>query len=143
ESMSFSDFINQVECDYETKRLPLSGLFWPTYEKIKEHKENIRSNKSDLAIEKRAHDNLKVALRIIDPSEEENMDFIKTLIKDIKNYYTMPKYTLRRLGFERLTPKSGKHQWQKFWDELDAIKQEFGVDYLVKMLERVKDLKEE
>src|SRR5699024_5940843 len=33
ESMSFSDFINQVECDYETKRLPLSGLFWPTYEK--------------------------------------------------------------------------------------------------------------
>lgn len=143
ESMSFSDFINQVECDYETKRFPLSGLFWPTYEKIKEHKENIRSNKSDLAIEKRAHDNLKVALRIIDPSEEENMDFIKTLIKDIKNYYTMPKYTLRRLGFERLTPKSGKHQWQKFWDELDAIKQEFGVDYLVKMLERVKDLKEE
>lgn len=143
ESLSFENLIKHIECEPETKRLPLSENFWPTYELIKNHKENVRSNKSDLAIEKRAHDNLKVALKMIDASEEENMEFIKTLNKDIRNYYTMPKYTLRRLGFERLTPKSAKDKWQIFWKELEAIKTEYGADYLDRILKRVKDLKDE
>lgn len=143
ESLSFGDFLKHVECQPETKRLPLSDNFWPSYELIKNHKENTRSNKSDLAIEKRAHDNLKVALKIIDTSEKENMKFIKDLIKDIRNYYTMPKYTLRRLGFERLNPKSPKAKWQEFWNELEKIKNEYGADYLDKVLKQVKNLKEE
>lgn len=142
-NISIEKLIHHTECKFETKRLPLSENFWPTYETIKNHKETTRSNTSDLAIENRAHDNLKVALKIIDVSEEENIEFIKTLIKDIRNYYTLPKYTLRRLGFERLNPNSAKSKWKTFWVELDYIKNKYGTDYLDQILERVKDLKEE
>lgn len=143
ESLTFENFLQFVECDYGTKRVPMSEDFWPVYESIKTHKEKVRSNKSDLAIEKKAHDNLKVALKVIDASEEENINFIKTIIKDIKHYYTMPKYTLRRLAFDVLSPNSANTKWEQFYTELEYIKNRYGADYLDKVLEKVKDKKDE
>lgn len=141
--LTFENFLQFVECEHGTKRVPMSDTFWPVYEIVKDHKERVRSNNSDLAIEKKAHDNLKVALKIIDASEEENIDFIKTIIKDIKHYYTMPKYTLRRLAFDVLSQNSAKAKWKQFFKELDYIKNRYGVDYLDRVLEKVKDKKDE
>ena len=141
--LSFENLLTFVESDINDKRLPLSKKFWEMYEEVKRYKENIRTNQSDVAIERKAHNNLKVALKVIDVSEEENIEFIKTLIKDIKEYYTMPKYSLRRLASEELTPKSSNNKWKQFWEELDFIKKRYGVDYLERVLDRVKDMKEE
>lgn len=141
-SLTFSDFLEFVKCKHVEKRLPLSNNFWPNYEAVKNHKEKIRSNSSDLAIEKKAHNNLKVALKIIDASEEENINFIKTIIKDIKHYYTMPKYTLRRLAFDELSHKSAKTKWVQFYKELDYMKKRYGVDYLDNVLKKVKNKKD-
>jgi superfamily II DNA or RNA helicase len=143
ESLTFENFLQFVECEHGTKRVPMSEHFWPVYETVKEHKERIRSNNSDLAIEKKAHDNLKVALKIIDASEEENINFIKTIIKDVKHFYTMPKYTLRRLAFDVLSQHSAKAKWKQFFEELDYIKNRYGVDYLDRVLDKVKDKKDE
>ncbi len=143
EGLSFDEFLNFVACEYETKRLPLSDQFWLTYERIKEHSETVRSNTSDLAIEKKAHSNLKVALKILNPSEEENIDFIKTLIKDIKHYFTMPKFTLRRLAFEELNVRSSEEKWDQIWEELNFIKKQYGVDYLERVLSRVENIDKE
>jgi len=143
EGLTFENFLQYIKCEYGTKRVPMSDNFWPVYETIKEHKERIRSNNSDVAIEKKAHGSLKVALKVIDASEEENINFIKTIIKDIKHYYTMPKYTLRRLASEVLSTNSAKPKWNRFFDELEYIKKRYGVDYLDKVLEKVKDKKEE
>ncbi|GGK53645.1 MULTISPECIES: helicase-related protein [Flavobacteriaceae] len=143
ESLTFENFLQFIECAHRTKRVPMSEDFWPIYEKIKDHKERVRSNTSDLSIEKKAHDNLKVALKIIDASEEENINFIKTIIKDIKHYYTMPKYTLRRLALDVLSASSAKAKWKQFFEELDYIKDRYGLDYLDKVLEKVKDKKDE
>src|SRR5699024_5096536 len=123
-SISFAQFLSNIQCEYKTKRLPISDQFWPAYEAIKAHKEKVRSVKSDLSIDKKAHHNLKVALKIIDASQEENRAFMNTLIDDIKHYYTMPTYTLRRLAFEKLNPNSAKAKWDRFWTELEAIKKE-------------------
>ncbi|MEE4247632.1 MAG: C-terminal helicase domain-containing protein, partial [Kangiellaceae bacterium] len=143
ESLTFQGFLEFVQCEYGTKRLPISDNFWQVYETVKEHKERIRSSTTDLAIDRKAHNNLKVALKLIDASEEENIDFIKTIIKDIKHYYTMPKYTLRRLAFEALTPNSSKSKWKQFYEGLEFIKNRYGVDYLDRVLEKVKDKKDE
>jgi len=143
ESLTFENFLEFVRCEFGTKRLSVSENFWPVYETIKAHKEKIRSNTSELAIEKKAHENLKVALKVIDASEEENIDFIKTLIKDIKHYYTMPKYTLRRLAKDSLSPESAKAKWNYFFKELEFIKKSYGIDYLDNVLEKVKDKKDE
>ena len=141
--VSFQDLLKVVECEYGTKRVPLSESFWPAYDSVKSYKEVIRSNRSEIALERKAYNNLKVALRVLHPSEEETRDFIQTLIKDIRHYYTLPKYTLRRLAFEDLKPRSNKKIWQQFWDELHHIKSLYGADYLDHILQRVKDLKEE
>ena len=143
ESLTFENFLQFVECEYDAKRLPLSEMFWPVYESIKAHKERIRSSNNELAIETKAHENLKVALKVIDASDEENLNFIKTIITDIKYYYTMPKYTLRRLAFDSLSPNSSKGKWKQFFEELDYIKNRYGIDYLDNILEKVKDKKEE
>jgi superfamily II DNA or RNA helicase/HKD family nuclease len=143
ESLTFESFLQFVECEHGTKRVPMTELFWPVYETIKDHKERIRSNNSDLAIDKKAHENLKVALKVIDASEEENINFIKTIIKDIKHYYTMPKFTLRRLAFDVLTPNSAQTKWKQFYKELEFIKNRFGIAYLDNVLKKVKDKKEE
>ncbi len=143
ESLTFENFLQFVECEPDTKRIPMSEVFWPVYESIKAHKEKVRSNNSDLSIEKKAHNNLKVALKVIDASEEENINFIKTIIKDIRYYYTMPKYTLRRLAFDVLSPNSVKAKWKQFYKELEYIKNRYGIDYLDNVLEKVKDKKDE
>lgn len=143
ESLTFENFLQFVACEHDAKRLPMSELFWPVYESIKAHKERIRSSNGELALETKAHDNLKVALKVIDASEEENINFIKTIIKDIKYYYTLPKYTLRRLAFDSLSPNSSKGKWKQFFEELDYIKIRYGVDYLDIILEKVKDQKDE
>ena len=142
-TLTFEQLLQVVECEYNTERLLLSDQFWPIYEDVKTHKENIKSSKNDLAIESKAHDNLKVALRIIDPSMEEDINFIKTIIKDIKHYYTMPKFSLRRIAFERLTVNSAKNKWSLFFKELHYLKKVYGTDYLERILETVKDQKEE
>ena len=143
ESLTFENLLEFVRCEYETSRLKLSEEFWPVYETVKTHKETIRSNKNELAIETKAHGNLKVALKIMNASEEENIAFIKTIIKDIKHYFTMPKYTLRRLAFENLTLKSSNKKWEQFFKELNYIKERYGTDYLDRVLEKVKNQKEE
>src|SRR5690606_28604124 len=143
ESLTFENFLQFVECEPDTKRIPMSEVFWPVYESIKAHKEKVRSNNSDLSIEKKAHNNLKVALKVIDASEEENINFIKTIIKDIRYYYTMPKYTLRRLAFDVLSTNSVKAKWKQFYKELEYIKNRYGIDYLDNVLEKVKDKKDE
>ena len=142
-SLTFENFLQFVKCEHGTERVPISELFWSAYETIKDHKGSIRSNNSDLAIEKKAHNNLKVALKVIDPSEKENINFIKTIIKDIKHYYTMPKYTLRRLAFDDLNRNSSKANWKLFYEELEYIKKRYGLYYLDRVLEKVKDKKDE
>ena len=64
-------------------------------------------------------------------------------LNDIKHYYSLPKYTLRRLAFEKLNPKSSKKNWNHFFKEIEYIKKRYGSDYLDRILEKVKDQKEE
>lgn len=142
-SITFENLLDFVKCDFGTPRLALSESFWPIYENIKTHKEVVRSANNELAIETKAHDNLKVSLKVIDPSQENDIKFIKTIIKDIKHYYSLPKYTLRRLAFEKLNPNSSQKNWKHFFKELDYIKKRYGADYLERILEKVKDQKEE
>lgn len=141
--LNFGDFLEFVRCDPETKRLPLSDEFWPIYERIKTHTDNINRGINPISIEKKAYDNLKVALRVIDVSQEEDIAFIETLLRDIRDYRTMPTYTLRRLAFQNITPASSKQIWKRFIKELHFIKNRFGKDYLENILKKMENREDE
>jgi len=55
----------------------------------------------------------------------------------------MSTYTLRRLTFKNLTPNSSKKDWEKFFKELNFIKNRFGKDYLDKLLNKIENKEDE
>lgn len=138
-SMLIESLFPLVECQPEEQRMPLSENFWPAYETIKGYQPVHRSGRSEIALESKAHHNLKAALKFISPKHESLRPFIETLIKDIRKYHTLPKYTLRRLTKTKLTPDSGDKLKDQFYREVNWVRNHLGEDYLDRMLERVQD----
>lgn len=131
------ELLQRVECEFEEKHLKLSKTFWPAYEAIKNHKPKHKTRKSEASLETKAFNNLKLSLKIIDPKEEALASFIKVLIKDIRNYRTLSQRTLGRLGRKELAPNSSDKVKKAFFDEVIWIRNNFGDDYLDRILKRV------
>lgn len=128
-----------VQCNFEEVKLELSPKFWNAYEQIKTYKP-IQDNKtSEIALETKANNNLKFALRLITSNEESLRTFIQTLIKDIRNYHTLPKYTLRRLTSVDLKPNSPETAKKLYFDEIRWVRSHLGEDYLERILKRVEN----
>jgi len=137
-AQNFEELLPKVRCDFDEPTTPLSKLFWPAYEKIKDFKPNFKTGRNEIALETKAHHNLKYALKNISSSEEEIVEFIKTLIKDITTYYTLSKWTIRRIASIDLTStKNKKESLSKFKEEIIKIQSQIGKDYLIEILKSV------
>lgn len=136
-SILMEELLPAVQCSFEEPLLSLSSNFWPAYETIKAYKPTQREGRSEIALETKAHNNLRTALKIIDPKEESILAFIQVLIKDIRNYRTLPQYTLRRLTREELKPNTSPQNFKKFQEEVNWVRNQLGEDYLEKILKRV------
>ena len=128
--------IEFVKCGFDEERLPLNGAFWNSYEEIKAFKPKYKSGRSELALENQANIALKTLLKEKrDDLDQELVSFIDTLLKDIKKYKTLPKYTLRQL---KLSTKD------KSFDELITnikdLRRRLGDDYLNVILNRIDDI---
>lgn len=137
EQVLFEEYLPFVACEYDEPRLDLSDNFWTAYETIKAHKPKHKRVKSALALETKAHDNLKIGLKIIDAKETDLAEFMKVLITDIKKYHTLSDRTLGRLGRKNLSRKSNAKEKKAFFDEVKWIRNQFGSDYLERILKRV------
>lgn len=137
------DLLPRVECEFDEEHLRLSDNFWPAYESIKNHKPKHKTRKSEVSVETKAFNNLKLSLKIIDPKEEALASFIKILIKDIRNYKTLSQRTLRRLGRIELKPKASEKVKKSFFNEVAWIRNNLGDGYLERILKRVEHQKNE
>ncbi len=138
-SILMEELLPSIECEYEEKLLKLSDRFWAGYEEIKSFKPSQRTASSEASLETKANNNLKFALKIIDPNEETLRLFMQTLLKDIRNYHTLPKYTLRRLASIILEEKTTKKEKDKFFMEVRWIKNHLGENYLDNLLKKVEN----
>ncbi len=141
DSMLIDELLPSIECDVDEQQLKLSKDFWPAYEEIKSYRPEHKSGKSELALETKAHNNLKVALKVINPSEDAIIGFMKTLITDIKKYHTLSKRTLGRIGRKKLSPSSSAKEKKAFFDEIAWIRNHLGHDYLDLILQKVENQK--
>lgn len=133
---TFEEIIEFVKCGPDEERQPLNNAFWNSYEEIKKYKPKYKSGRGELALENKANIALKTLLKLKrDDLDQELISFIDTLLKDIKKYKTLPKYTLRQL---KLSNKEGN------FDELIAnikdIRRRLGDDYLNVILSRINDI---
>src|SRR3972149_1026294 len=137
---TFEDVFDKIACDKNEKKLPLSSLFWDSYEKVKKFKEYRLPPSSDQSLEQKALLNLKTF--ITNPWEEllPYMDFLRTLREDIIDYGTLSDYTLRRIANLENSDDSNR---KKSIQEISSLRNELGEDYLQKEKERQKDLSKE
>ncbi|MEP1138805.1 MAG: C-terminal helicase domain-containing protein, partial [Balneola sp.] len=143
QEISFAELLPFVECGFEEKRLELSSEFWGAYNSVKSFKPKFRKSKSELSLDSKALTNLKLGLKLINPKEEETAEFMKVLIHDIRKYRTLSNRTLGRLGRKKISKASSKDEQKVFFDEVYWIKSHLGIDYLDRILDRVKNQKNE
>jgi SNF2 family DNA or RNA helicase len=132
-----------VHCWPETPRETLSPLFWPAYEAIKNYREQIHMRPSEQSLLVKAENNLRSAWEKHAADLEEYLPFIQTLLRDLKEYQTLPKYTLRRLTIEEMDGKVSKRGMKRFRAELETLRRFLGDDYLERIEQRIKDLRSE
>jgi hypothetical protein len=138
---NFQDLLSFVKCSFDEKRLNLSKQFWKAYEKIKEYKPQYRSGSSELAIEKKALNSLKSLLaQKQDELNQETISFIHTLLKDIKQYKTLPTNTLRKLV---LPDKKQEKAYKELIENIIELQRKIGKDYLDVVLKRLSTIEDD
>lgn len=134
---TFEDLFYYVKCSFEEKRLNLSSDFWQSYEMIKDYNPKHKSNNSNISLERKAMNSLKTLLNNKKNELHPTLfSFINILLKDLKNYKTLPKYTLRQLV---LTDKK-ETQLDDLISNIEELRRKIGSDYLDVILERTLNL---
>ena len=135
---TFQDLFDLVKCAFEEERLPLSKQFWKAYEKVKEYKPQYKSGSAEISIEKKATNSLKSLLKQKrDELNQTLISFIDTLLKDIKRYKTLPKYTLRKLV---LPVNKTKEPYIELIKNIEELRRKIGSDYLEIILKRTSSI---
>ena len=141
--VTFEELLINTQCEFEEKKLPLSKDFWNNYENIKTFKPNYKTGRSDIALEAKALENLKVYLKVLPGNEENLAYFVKMLLKDLKKYHTLSIRTLGRLGRKTIDIKSSEKEIKALTNEINWVRNHFGDDYLDRILKRVDNQKNE
>ena len=126
---SIIESLNHIECSIEEPRISFSNHFWPNYEKVKLHDDGYSVTHSELSFETKALNVLKAALFNFKNEFEKEVDFIRTLIKDLTHFKTLPKYSLRKIGSIDFS-KNQEVALKELKNALFYIEQRYGIDYL-------------
>ncbi len=141
--VTFEELLVNTQCEFEENKLPLSKDFWNNYENIKTFKPNYKTGRSDIALEAKAKENLKVYQKLLPGNEENLFNFVKMLIKDLNKYHTLSSKTLRRLASEKPENLIKIKNFKDFTNEINWVRNHFGDDYLDRILKRVDNQKNE
>lgn len=141
--VDFESILPFVQCEYETPKVQTSKYFWDNYEKIKAYKPKFKSSNNDNSLEIKALNNMQSALRFYEGQLDSLAPFIRVLIEDLHDYFTLPKYTLRKLTQFELKANSHKKDIEAFVKALKELEQYLGDDYLEKIKSRISKQKKE
>lgn len=140
QSFILEDALALIRCRLDTPRQDLSDYFWPAYEEIKRYRETFRDSISATSVEYKALNNLQSAAHYYKSELDIYLPFIFMLIKDLKEYKTLPKFTLRRLANVDLKPDSPS-ELKKIIKELKFLLGYLGDDYLDVIEQRLGSMK--
>ncbi len=142
-ALNLGEALPHIRCRAETPRLPLGPRFWRTYEAIKRYREQTPMPLSENSLAVKAENNLRSALEQHAADLEEELPFIRTLLRDLKDYQTLPKYSLRRLASVEMHESASPEALARFRRELHTLRRALGEDYLERIERRVKEFRSE
>jgi superfamily II DNA or RNA helicase/HKD family nuclease len=127
EERTFADMLPLVKCAADEPRLALSDKFWQAYESVKVYRPVHKQPHTEKAVDEQALISLN---RLVDNFSEglgDLLPFVRTLIRDIRDYYTLPKRTLRTLA---KCKGDGQGNLQAAKDTIEELKRLLGTNYL-------------
>ncbi len=142
-SMILEEALPHIRCQPDTPRQPLSQRFWPAYETIKKFRERTPMPRSEQSLLVKAENNLRSALAHYSAELDEYVHFIRTLLRDIKEFQTLPKHTLRRLAAVEMDRRNSNKHLDQFKCELAALRRALGDDYLEQIEKRLSEFRAE
>jgi hypothetical protein len=136
---TFDDLLKYVQCGFEEERLPLTSDFWKSYTEIKEFTPKEGTSTTDASLETQAN----IALKSLLKNKRDDLDqglvsFIDILLKDIRKYKTLPKYTLRQLKLP-----DGKNGMEELITNIKLLRRKLGDDYLDIILNRAQKIEDD
>ena len=138
--ITLEELISNIECAIDEPRATLDKPFWESYEIMKKYIPKHRSGAGNIkSLEQKALNSLKDLLK--NKKELLNykqIEFINTLISDIRKYKTLPDYTLRRLS---LSEK--KDEYETLVENIEDIRLRLKNNYLDKIRERISLIKDD
>lgn len=142
EYLLFEEALEYLECEFTEPKIRTSINFWPCYERIKSHQESYSVKNIDTSIEIKAFNNLISSLKYFHTELEDYVPFIRTLIKDLKEYRTLSKYSLRRIASVDLIPDK-KTNLKQFAKEIAYLRNYLGESYLEEVERKLGSTKSE
>jgi hypothetical protein len=133
--VSFEEVYEKIKATPETEALEVSKSFWENYRIVLNKEAYIRRKASPNDIENKAI-NLLNDLKNRDIGELKT--FVQSLIKDIREYYSISEYVVRRIVDLEDDLKAG--DLEKVKSELEKIKNEVGNDFIEKVENQLKIL---
>lgn len=132
----FESVLPSIECVFDAPRLQTSLKFWENYEKVKNYDPKYKVISNEISLEVKAQNNLQTGLSIQDENIQKLAPFIQILIEDLRDYMTLPKFTLRRLTQYEVRLDAPKKNIDGFVKNLSELRQHLGEDYLDKIKEQ-------
>ncbi|WP_375560654.1 helicase-related protein [Bernardetia sp. OM2101] len=140
ERKTFKDIVSLVKCDFETPAQPLSKAFWKNYEEAKNYAPKSRRASPQISLEQQALNSLKtLSKKYREQLNSAQLEFITTLIQDLRKYKTLPTYTLRRLVLANESKKAVKATIES----IEEVRRRLGNNYLEIILRQVQNLEED
>ncbi len=128
--LTFGQLLPLVQCPPDQPRLELSSRFWPSYEAIKAYRPTPHRTHTENAVEVKAASNLATAVRLYPQQLGDRLGFVRLLIRDIREFHTLPKYSLRQLSQPNLGGKSPEENVRKLIAIVENLRRRLGDDYL-------------
>ncbi|NPA80891.1 MAG: helicase [Thermotogae bacterium] len=142
-ALTINEALPHIRCEFGTKALALSPRFWSSYEAVKKYRGHIPIPQSERSLMRKAENNLRSILQYHAHEFQDYLEFIKTLLRDIKEFQVLPRYTLRRLSAFEMGPNVSASDIAALKKELEILRRNLGEDYLNRVEKKVEKLKSE
>jgi len=133
-NLTLQSVLPNIRSEYDDPAINLSEVFWENYEKIRYQKDIVHSATSETSIEVKAENNLKFANEMVSGENRfypllEFRKFIETLYRDILDYKTLSKATLRKIANIDLKDNS-QAGIEKIVEQFGELRTNLGENYL-------------
>ncbi len=140
EKIVFETLIHLTKCNFDAPRENLGKYFWKNYKAAKAYNPKTRKVTSQISLEQQAQNSLKMLLKQY--KNEINTDllsFVVILLDDIRNYKTLPTFTMRKL----ILPNESEKGVQTLLEAIEEVRQQLGQNYLEVVKQRIQKLDED